>query len=255
VSGVRDMQSDAGFTLVELMVTVMIGTVVLFALFGLVDVALHSQQRVDGRVDSNSRGRLAMEQMVQDLRSSVCVQNGTSSYLSPIASADANQVTFYTAIAKASQITDPSTGAGLDPTTNFKPDMRQLTYSNGTITENTWTGQGTVPTMTFPSLTRTKSVINRVQPDTVGAPIFTYWTYDDTDSDVNTPPVLTKHTGTIAAADLPRIVQVDIDFTVNPTNGPASSQTQVDFSDSVLLRVQANPNDKSIATQGPQCKI
>ena len=74
-----DIRGDAGFTIVELLVTVLIGTVVLFALFGLVDVALRSQQRVDGRVDSNSRGRLAMEQMVQDLRSSVCVQNGSSS--------------------------------------------------------------------------------------------------------------------------------------------------------------------------------
>jgi prepilin-type N-terminal cleavage/methylation domain-containing protein len=245
VSGVRDMRGEAGFTLVELMVTVLIGTVVLFALFGLVDVALRSQQRVDGRVDSNSRGRLAMEQMVQDLRSSVCVQNGTTSFLSPISSADSNQVTFYAGITTPTQVSNNT----------FQPDQRQLSFSGGAITEKTWAGQGTVPNMTFPTLTRTKTLISNVQQQAGNAPVFSYWTYDDTDSNVNTPPVLTQHTGTIAAADLPRIVQVDIGFTANPVKGPANSQTQVDFDDSVLIRVQSNPNDTSIATAGPQCKL
>jgi prepilin-type N-terminal cleavage/methylation domain-containing protein len=245
MSRASDMQGQAGFTLVELLVTVLIGTVVLFALFGLVDVALRSQQRVDARVDSNSRGRLAMEEMVQQLRSSVCVQNGASSFLSPVSSADANQVTFYTGLTDPTEVNNNT----------FAPDMRQLSYSGGAITERTWAGQGSVPTMTFPSLTKTKTLLNNVQPQTTGAPIFTYWTYDDTDNNVNTVPVLTEHTGTIAAADLPRIVQVDIDFTTNPTRGPANSQTQVNFSNSVWIRVQSNPDDQSIATQGPQCKI
>jgi hypothetical protein len=245
VSGARDIQGQAGFTIVELLVTVLIGTVVLFALFGLVDVALRSQQRVDARVDSNSRGRLAMEQMVQQLRSSVCVQNGSSSFLSPVSSADANQVTFYTGLTDPTEVNNNT----------FAPEMRQLSYSGGAITERTWAGQGTVPTMTFPTLTKTKTLISKVQQQASGAPIFSYWTYDDTDSDPNTVPVLTQHTGTIAAADVPRIVQVDIGFTANPTKGPANSQTQVDFSNSVWIRVQSNPNDQSTATQGPLCKI
>ena len=154
-------------------------------------------------------------------------------------------MTFYTGIATPTEVANNT----------FAPDQRQLSFSGGAITERTWAGQGTVPNMTFPTLTGTKTLIGKVQARAGGTPIFSYWTYDDTDSNVNTPPVLTQHTGTIAAADLPRIVQVDIGFTANPTKGPANSQTQVDFSDSVLIRVQANPNDTSIATAGPQCKL
>ena len=53
-------RQQSGFTLVELIVTMLVGMIVLTALFGLVDVALRASKRVDNRVESSQRGRLAL---------------------------------------------------------------------------------------------------------------------------------------------------------------------------------------------------
>ena len=57
---------------------------------GMVDVSQRASSRVEARVDSTQRGRVAMEQVTQRLRSQVCLGSA-----SPIVSATDTDVTFF----------------------------------------------------------------------------------------------------------------------------------------------------------------
>src|SRR3712207_7250761 len=55
-----------------------VGMLVLLALFGLLDVSMPATRRVTDRVDSQQRGRVALEQLVVGLRAATCVETGSS---------------------------------------------------------------------------------------------------------------------------------------------------------------------------------
>jgi type II secretion system protein J len=66
-------RSEDGFTLVELLVALLIGTVVLMGAFTVLDSTASVTGTVARRVDSLQRGRTALDLMTRDLRSQVCV--------------------------------------------------------------------------------------------------------------------------------------------------------------------------------------
>src|SRR5439155_3690153 len=98
------IRQEEGFTLVELLVTILIATIVMLALFGLVDMALPASKRIDDRVETDSLGRNAMDQVVRELRTASCARTGKTGtgapiYQSPIGDvaelSTGTKVTFY----------------------------------------------------------------------------------------------------------------------------------------------------------------
>lgn len=229
-----DAGHEAGYTLVELLATMAVGTVVLLAVFGLLDAAATQSARVQDRVDNVQRGRLAMEFITQDLRSQVCLGPD----LPAITEGTDSAVTFYADI-------------GSDDL--FNPDRYRLVYNATakTITEYQYQGTGTPPTTTFPTTpTRTHLVLENVVPVS-GVPIFRYYGFTPnpaTPDLLQTTPLDVNPTSASLNASN-KTVKVAISFVARPTRAKNSGFTDSTFQNYVYVRT-ADPTDPD---HSPRC--
>lgn len=221
----RRLRDQRGFTLVELLVSMTIGVAVLLATFAIFDSALLAQGRVDDRTDSIARGRTAMEQIVQQLRSQVCL--GPS--LPSIEYGDDDEVRFYADLAN----------------TTFVPERRILTYAGGELTERDYTGRatGASPPYSFSATpSRTRVILDRMALATDSSsgaiiPFFTYYSFDG-----RTPPEPTNELPVpLSNADRALVVQIRVSFMALPSRA-SSSSTGEPFMTDVFVRT-ADPSD------------
>jgi prepilin-type N-terminal cleavage/methylation domain-containing protein len=226
-------RDQAGYTLVELLTTMFVGGIVLSALFGLLDVSLVAGNRVTNRVDAVQRGRVAVEQLTQVLRSQTCLGPGVP----PVVQGDDNSLTFYADI-------------GDD---KFNPDKRKLVYTPpsgstlGYVTESVYPATGgSLPALTFAATpSRVRRVVGGITSS--GLPLLRYYAYTTTD-----PPTATVQLPTpLSTADLARVVKIDVSFTVRPTQAPAETRADARFDNSVYVRT-ADPTNP---TKGPVCLV
>jgi len=76
-----DLTDQRGFTLVELLVTMIAGLVITLATLTMLDISVQQSAKVADRVEASQRGRVAMEQLIQELHSS-CVAASVAPVLS-----------------------------------------------------------------------------------------------------------------------------------------------------------------------------
>jgi type II secretory pathway pseudopilin PulG len=217
------LRDEHGFTLVELVVTCAIGVTLLLATFMVFDSALRAQTRVTDRTEQVQRGRVAMEQIVQQLRSQVCLGPGYPA----VEYGDASSVRFYADLAHS----------------DFVPQRRELVFANGTLTERVYSGRanpGGTPPYTFGTTpTRTRVLLDRIQLRRQGGatvPFFTYYAFNGDDpirpsAELPVP---------LSAADRARVVQMRVSFLVQPSR-PADNEGEP-FSTNVYVRT-ADPTD------------
>jgi len=220
-------RDERGFTLMELLVATTVGVGVLLVAFSLSESFLHAQTRVSDRSDSIARGRTAMEQVVQQLRSQVCLGPGFPA----ITYGDGSRVTFY---------------ADLSNDT-FVPERRDLTYANGSLTERVYPGTtngdpdpGEAPFLFASTPSRTRVVLDHMQLQReAGAdvPFFRYYMFDG--SDPIRPSRLLPTP--LSAGDAARVVQVTISYAALPSRG-GSGTTPEPFTANVYVRT-ADPTD------------
>jgi type II secretory pathway pseudopilin PulG len=235
----RSPRSEAGFTVVEVLVVTLIGGIVLSSLFTMLDATLTASTRVTQRVDSSQHGRVAMEQITQSLRSQVCIKDDP--VLSPLADGEANTLAFYAAM--------PTTVAGQSKPTDFAPQRRELRYDAGQITETVWAGEGSYPDMDFPRVTSSRLLASDVVPTSSGAPIFTYYALA-ADGTVDPTPL----SAPLDADELESVVRVDIEFVARPSSGPRNTGTQTRFESSVAVRLPTR-TDTTNPGSGPACMV
>jgi prepilin-type N-terminal cleavage/methylation domain-containing protein len=233
------MTDERGFTLIEMLVTVAIGTIVLLGAYTLADAVGHAQTRISDRSESIARGRTAMEQLVQQLRSEVCLGPGYPA----VAYGDPNEVTFYADLAD----------------TTFVPQKRDITFSAaaGTITERDYTGatsnSTTGPPFTFGATpVRTRVILDHVKPQVtsggVTLPFFTYYSFDS--GNPVRPANLLVDSPSLSATDIPRVVQITVNFSALPSRGGSSINTPGEpFTANIFVRT-ADPTDP---THSPLC--
>jgi Tfp pilus assembly protein PilW len=218
-----------GFTVIELIVTMGIAMIVLSAAGRLIVVTQASNARIEGRVDASQRGRTAIEAMTQELRAMVCLPDQTA----PVVSATPDSITWY---------------ADLDANTTFNQEQRRLTAvrdASGNLTsivEERWIGV-TPPTNTAANRKRTliTNIKDKRDPSNNNAiePVFSYYAYPD--GAATTPT--TQLAGTVLAADLRKIVRVDIAFrALASTRNNIDSKQAADFEDSVYARTVRRDN-------------
>ena len=214
----RRLRDQRGFTLVELLVSMTIGVAVLLATFAIFDSALLAQGRVDDRTDSIARGRTAMEQIVQQLRSQVCL--GPS--LPAIEYGDDDEVRFYADLAN----------------TTFVPERRVLRFAGGALTESDYSGRasGGSPPYTFSTTpSRTRVILDRMAG--TGVPFFTYYGFDG-----RTPPQPTNQLPVpLSNTDRALVVQIRVSYMALPSRA-SSSSTGEPFEADVFVRT-ADPSD------------
>lgn len=234
------MKDERGFTLVELLVAAMIGTVVLLAAFSLVDVSIQKQVETENRLDATQRGRLAMEQISRALRSQVCPGQG----LATMIDAEDDKATFYSYLAAA----PPGPGP-------IKVQKRQLSYevpsgsTRGAIYERVWnnvsTTAGGLQFNTNPDRVRmiTDNVTRSVDGG-VTLPVFRYAKYDPVSS-----PLMTPLAPPISASDKSLVVQIKTTFNAWPTGGRIATKVATRLESKVFIRT-ADPTDPE---HSPKC--
>jgi type II secretory pathway pseudopilin PulG len=241
----RRLRDDqAGLTLVEMLVSMTLGLIVLTGLMALVQTAQRSMTNSTERADATQRGRLAIEQIVQGLRSQVCLKKDAASPQTTIYSATPTSVSFFANIGAPD-----AANAGLPK--DFAPQLRTYTFAGGTITEETSDG---VPaaggTYTFPTVTRTRQLVtNAAQAGSI--PVFNYYGYK-TDGSIDDLPL---NATPFSVADLPKVAKIDVDFVVKPTDNTANTSVQTEFKDSVTLRLLFPAPKTAVQNRTVACAI
>jgi hypothetical protein len=220
------MNNEEGFTLVELLVTIVAGMVVLLGLFSVIEVSTRSTLRVSSRVEANQRARPVLQRLIDQLHSTCLGPNMTP----VLAGSDANTMTYIA-----------YTGSAVNPT----PDKHVVSLSGGTMTETIYPSTGgNPPNWTFsgtPSSTR--QVLTNVGSASVGSPpvavpLFQYYAY--VNGVLSTTPVTPPVTATNASA----LGQVTVSFAASPTSTPVPDQhPNISVSDSAVLRLSAPSED------------
>jgi type II secretory pathway component PulJ len=223
----RLRRDESGFTLVELLVACIVGTIVLLATFAMLDSSVKLTGKVTDRVDRTQRSRLAMEQVTRKLRSQVCPSAGTPALID----AQDYSVRFYSFM-----------GTG-----SFVPDILELKWDTNTnsIVESKWAGTGTAPNTSWATTPTTRTLLTDVRPTFSPAgqtatrgPMFKYY-LSNSSTALTTP---------LSAADLKAASKTGVTFMTYPSSGSGSSTTlQTD----VFART-ADPNGLTGSTS-PEC--
>jgi prepilin-type N-terminal cleavage/methylation domain-containing protein len=234
---IRRLSNDErGFTLMEMLVTLAVGSVLLMAIFGALDYSVKANGKVQDRVDSAQRGRAAMELITQQLRSQICLGPGYPAI--PVTPAsDGNTITFFTDL------------GGDTP----KLQRRTITYSNGTLFETDYNVGGTIPTAPTFTLARSNWVLADRLALVPNTPFFRYYAF--TQNPV-TPNLWLNTTGpayTLADADKPSVVKVSISFLANPLRGPGTAGTGNISLSTFQNDVYVRTSDASDPDHSPQC--
>jgi prepilin-type N-terminal cleavage/methylation domain-containing protein len=195
------LADERGFTLVELLATVVVSTIVLFALFGLVDTATRRQSVANDRIDANDRGRVAMDTISTQLRSRVCISGAEDS----LVAASDSQIEFFASLGLT-----PQSGPGSQ---TLVLQRRRLTYRPATsdVLEESWVGTLPAPALppaTSTTPTRTRTILTNVSLDGT-TPFFRY--YAMTAATPPLPELLLAPTP-LSATDLARVAQITVGF-------------------------------------------
>jgi prepilin-type N-terminal cleavage/methylation domain-containing protein len=188
------LADESGFSLVELLAALVVGTIVLFATFGLLDAAVRLQAKsVDG-IDATDRGRIGIDQVSQGLASRICIGTQPS-----LVDARDDSVEFYASLA-------PESG-----TVRLIGQRRRLTVVGDGIREEVWEATPpTAPPVVPPANTTTpksrRLVVTGIKPIASTA-VFRYYANEGTPAH----PTLRLATP-LSAADLARVAMIDVSF-------------------------------------------
>jgi prepilin-type N-terminal cleavage/methylation domain-containing protein len=228
---VSRLRREDGFSLPELLITLVIALVVSLATFSIVELVMKKSGETAARVEATQRGRLVMDTITRQLRSQVCISSQTPAMYSATATAAGFYVDF----------TDQSDR-------DAAPQLHQLTFdpAKGTIVEQDTQGtsnHATPPVFSYnladPAKNERKTLIGDVTTykDT---PVFQYYAYNG-DEKPRPDQQLTPGPGGLSADDLARVARIVVTFRALAPNQPGDNASIV-MQDEVYVR-SADPND------------
>lgn len=224
------IRDETGMTLPELLVSMTVGLIVLFAGALLLDRSVLASNTITDRQDAFQRGRAAMEDMTRKLRSQVCLGENAD----PIVYGDGTKVTFYADLGDGTTV----------------PEKRTFTWDSSTkqINEDIYVGTGVYPDLTFPGTpTTTRHVVSKVGQIVQGTPqpIFRYFAADD----AGVIGTLDELPVPLSSADAPRVIMVKIAFVVFPERTVMKDPDATTLLNDVWVRLA----DPSKPSEGPRC--
>lgn len=234
---IRRLHNDErGFTIMEMLVSMAVGSILLAGIFGALDYSVKADGKVQDRVDSTQRGRAAMELVTQQLRSQICLGPGYPA-IPATPTSDGNSITFYTDL------------GGDTP----KLQRRTITYSNGTLYETDYNVTGTIPTAPTFTLARQNWVLADRLALVPNTPFFRYYAFTPNPVTPNQWLNTTGPSYTLADADKPSVVKVSISFIANPLRGPGVQGTSNASLSTFQNDVYVRTSDASDPDHSPQC--
>jgi len=195
------LADESGFTLVELLATLLVSTIVLFALFGLVDTATRQQSVATDRIDANDRGRAAIDVITAQLRSRVCISGVQGS----LVAASDSQIEFFASLGLTPESATQSQTLVLQ--------RRRLTYRpapNNDVVEEVWVGSAPAPALppaTSTTATRTRTLLTNVSLDGT-TPFLRFYGL------IGTPPLpdLLLTPRPLSATNLTKVARISVGF-------------------------------------------
>jgi type II secretory pathway component PulJ len=212
---------EHGFTLVEMLVTLMTGMIVILATLSVLDISISESSRISERVDADQRGRLAMEKIIQDLHSSCTAY-------------EANPVLAGSTAERLELVSQLSSAAYLTQVTKHVIVYNGATH---TLTDERYVSTNTLEQLNtewlFPELgspTSKQTLLTGVYKSG-STPIFQYYKYAG--SELSGTPLPASPLGKEAANDT---AEVTVSFTTAPTSERTTGGRAVELSDSAVLR-------------------
>lgn len=215
------MRDESGFTLIEMLVSMVAFIAVLSAIMMMVTVATHNQDRVARRVEANQRGRPVMTRIVNELHSA-CVAPRITPVLGDgtVNGSTATRISFLS-----------SSGSAVTPT----PEKHVISLTGTTLSEAIYPATGgAAPTWTFSS---TPNSTNQLLTD-VSAPggvMFSYFRF--VNGQLSTTPLPVP----LSAPDAGYTSYMKVALTAAPTGGASrfDANSPITFTDSVDLRLES----------------
>ncbi len=208
------LSDERGFSLVELLAALLVGSIVIFAGFALFDTAVRLQAKSIDGLEATDRGRIGIDQVAQGLASRICLGSQPS-----FVDARDDRVEFYASLAPESS------------TVRLVAQRRRLTVTSLGIREDVWVSSPpaappSVPPANTTTPTSTRLVVTGIRR-TGTTPIFRYYATDAVSSE---PTVLLPTP--LSVADLSRVALVDVSFTAQGRR----SDIGTDYSNQILNR-------------------
>jgi Tfp pilus assembly protein PilW len=236
------VRSEAGYTLIELLVAMITALVVTLAAFTLLELGTNLFQQESDRVDTTGTATAAMATIVQELQSS-CIFPSTSpiqsSTLPSGGSAPASggsSLTFWT----------NATGGQ----TTVTPVLHNIKFSSGKLTDTSYAlSSGATPsTWTFSSTGTTTTLAAHVSEEGT-TPVFEYFPYSSSTGTVSTTNLAAS--GNLTKEQAATVDEVGITFSVAPFDtSTRSSQATRQTALARLVGLRFSPFGTT-ATNGP----
>jgi prepilin-type N-terminal cleavage/methylation domain-containing protein len=232
------MKKDNGFTLVELIVALFIGSLVLVAIYSFVNMAQHSSSGIERRVSAQQDARGALELMSMEIRMAsynpLSLQGPWSANCSGTLLGQICRG-FQEATANAITVEMDINGNGVVDGTNANPnEIIRYVYdpTNKYITRSTNCTGGNQPFLGATNANASTKTVS-VENNAAGIPVFRY--YNGSGADISAT-VATGSTDPILG--IPAIRRVDITLVVDTSSNDIGSNTprRIIYSTSVIPR-------------------
>ena len=145
-----------GFTLTELLIGVVIGTIFMFAIYGFYDSSLSSETTQQGEVLAQGQARDALNELSGQLREAVSPDDGITP---PIVSLTPTQIEFYADMSRSPTELTP------------KPEEFLYQVSGGALVREVSQPVGAAPPYTYTAFSGPETLINSVA-NSSGTPMF-----------------------------------------------------------------------------------
>jgi len=168
------LRDERGFTLIEVLVAMVLGLIVSFAAFTMLEFTTRDVSHITDRVHVDQTGRVALEQIMLQLHSACVAPNANS--IEP--KSTATKLRFVSETSPLNAYKEPTSELA---TVRLHEIIytKEIGTTQGTFTENSWPSYGTAPGYKFHNETETpqKRLLLKGVKETGTTPVFQYFRY------------------------------------------------------------------------------